>query len=113
MKAVLFEIVYGEVTFQTLAVQLVDGVSKERGRIIAELGEGDVVLSLRATKLADDQLWTTEQDPQRWAIGTAGDPPSVIFAAGVRGIHSRLKHDFSSIKDGDVINATDYAAGKA
>lgn len=111
MKAVVFNVICWRATFNAIAIHLEDGVSKNRLDFLREVGEGDVLLSLRCGP--DEKVWTSEQDPERWMIGAgAGGPEVRFFATGMRGLHQCLAANFGCVVDGDVVNLTDYASGR-
>lgn len=107
MKAVVFDVICGRTTFSAIAIHLVDGVSKDRLNFLREVGEGDVLLSLKCGR--DEKVWTSEQDPERWMIGAGvGGAEVRIFATGMRNLHRCLRSDFDCVVDGDVVNLTEY-----
>jgi hypothetical protein len=104
VRAVLFLVEFRGDLIVALAVRLRDDVSTERQKIISMLGAGKVILTL---VLQEDVISNT--DPKMWVDENFED----MLGLGVAGLHRRLEADFSSIRDGDVVRAVEYVAGRA
>jgi hypothetical protein len=114
MKAVVFDAILYKVTITIIAIRLTAPESKDRQRLLDNLKVGGKVLLI--TKSNQESTWVSNHEPQKWLDDLPpGETSGMInlFCAGMRGLHSRLENDFDSIRDGDVINLTDYAAGRS
>lgn len=107
MRAVVFQIKADTLTFTAIAVEMKDEYSRDRQRILSPV-EGRVLLSI---KPPNEDYWASEHIPDRWYSGAA-DAYQRKFASSMKAFHQLISNGLDSIKDGDVVELSQYAAQK-